>query len=116
MVRVATTEQVAAALHVGPAAVRKYARQDRIPFLTTPGGHRRYDIDEVRRALGVDDGAAAPFSGGLDVEVEEQLAAADVATRRAEATVTVTAVRRPSPTLAADRDEWEAWTSGTALA
>jgi hypothetical protein len=103
-------------LHVGPATVRKYARQDRIPFLTTPGGHRRYDIDEVRRALGVEEGTVGPASTRLDVEVEEQLAAADVATRRADATVTVTAVRRPPPTLAADRDEWKAWTNGTALA
>lgn len=46
-----TSEQVAAALHVGPAAVRKYARGGRIPFVTTPGGHRRYDLVAVRQAL-----------------------------------------------------------------
>jgi hypothetical protein len=28
-----------------------YARDGRIPFDTTPGGHRRFDIEEVRTAL-----------------------------------------------------------------
>lgn len=51
MRRTATTEQVAEALHVGPAAVRKYARGNRIPFDTTPGGHRRYNVNEVVAAL-----------------------------------------------------------------
>jgi hypothetical protein len=52
MARTATTEQVAAALHVGPAAVRKYAREHRLPFDTTPGGHRRFDVEEAMRAMG----------------------------------------------------------------
>lgn len=51
MQRTATTETVARALHVGPAAVRKYARQGRVPFDTTPGGHRRFDVDEAVAAL-----------------------------------------------------------------
>lgn len=28
-----------------------YAREGRIPFDATPGGHRRFDIEEVRAAL-----------------------------------------------------------------
>lgn len=57
-----TSEQVAAMLHVGPAAVRQYARSGRIPFVTTPGGHRRYDLDAVRAALNgrVNDHVADP--------------------------------------------------------
>jgi hypothetical protein len=51
MPRTATTEEVARALHVGPATVRKYARQSRVPFDTTPGGHRRFDVDEAVAAL-----------------------------------------------------------------
>lgn len=51
MVRRATTEQVAAALHVTPATVRKYARDRRLPFDTTPGGHRRFDVEEAVRAV-----------------------------------------------------------------
>lgn len=55
MNRTATTEQVAAALHVKPATVRKYAREQRLPFDTTPGGHRRFDVDEAVRAVLGDD-------------------------------------------------------------
>lgn len=51
MVRTATTEQVAEALHVGPATVRKYAREHRLPYDTTPGGHRRFDVEEAVEAI-----------------------------------------------------------------
>jgi excisionase family DNA binding protein len=51
MARTATTEQVAAALHVGPATVRKYAREHRLPYDVTPGGHRRFDVDEAVAAI-----------------------------------------------------------------
>lgn len=54
MPRTATTEEVARALHVGPATIRKYARQRRVPFDTTPGGHRRFDINEAVAALAGD--------------------------------------------------------------
>jgi uncharacterized protein len=43
---------VAEALGVTPERVRQYAIAGRIPFRTTPGGHRRYDIEAVRAALG----------------------------------------------------------------
>lgn len=51
MKRTATTEQVADALHVKPATVRKYARERRLPFDVTPGGHRRFDVEEAVRAI-----------------------------------------------------------------
>lgn len=51
MRRTATTEQVAAALNVKPATVRKYAREHRLPYDTTPGGHRRFDVDEAVAAV-----------------------------------------------------------------
>ena len=51
MARTATTRQVALALHVTESTVQTYSRDSRIPFDRTPGGHRRYDIDEVRAAL-----------------------------------------------------------------
>jgi Predicted site-specific integrase-resolvase len=60
--RLASSEQVASALHVGPATIRKYARSGRIPFVTTPGGHRRYDLGAVREAL---EGAVA--EGDVDL-------------------------------------------------
>jgi excisionase family DNA binding protein len=49
--RDATTKQVAATLGVTESTVQLYSRTRRIPFDRTPGGHRRYNVDEVRAAL-----------------------------------------------------------------
>lgn len=46
-----TSKGVAEILGVRPTTVQRYAREGRIPFAATPGGHRRFDIDEVRAAL-----------------------------------------------------------------
>lgn len=51
MERTATTQQVASVLGVTPSAVQGYSRDHKIPFDTTPGGHRRYNLDEVRATL-----------------------------------------------------------------
>jgi hypothetical protein len=55
-----TTQQIAAALNVRPATVQVYARSGRIPFDLTPGGHRRYNLEEVRTALAQATTAKAP--------------------------------------------------------
>jgi hypothetical protein len=49
--RVATSADVASALGLSASTVQLYARQERIPFTTTPGGHRRYSVSEVQLAL-----------------------------------------------------------------
>jgi 5'-methylthioadenosine/S-adenosylhomocysteine nucleosidase len=51
MERAATTSEVAARLGLASATVQKYAREGRIPFDTTPGGHRRFNMEEVRAVL-----------------------------------------------------------------
>ena len=51
MDRSATSQAVAAALNVQPTTVQRYARDGRIPFDVTPGGHRRFNVDEVRSIL-----------------------------------------------------------------
>lgn len=51
MDRSASSSDVAAALGVSSATVQRYARDGRIPFSETAGGHRRFNIDEVREAL-----------------------------------------------------------------
>lgn len=61
-----TTQQVASALNVRPATVQLYARNGRIPFDLTPGGHRRYNLEEVRAALA--QGTAAEGAGSRDAE------------------------------------------------
>jgi excisionase family DNA binding protein len=49
--RRATAAEVAKALGVGASVVGSYARQGRIPHSWTLGGHRRFNVDEVRDAL-----------------------------------------------------------------
>lgn len=51
MARSLTSKGVAAALGVSERSVRLYAQAGRIPFSTTPGGHRRFDLAEVHDAL-----------------------------------------------------------------
>ena len=53
--RTAEAAEVAAAVGVSVDSIGRYAREGRIPFSTTPGGHRRFSIDEVRHALGASD-------------------------------------------------------------
>jgi excisionase family DNA binding protein len=48
------TRDIARLLRVSEETVRQYARDGRIPFHTTPGGHRRFDAEAVLAALGAD--------------------------------------------------------------
>jgi hypothetical protein len=59
MQRTLTTAQLAAELGLSPATVQLYARDHHIPCEETPGGHRRYNLDEVRVALAARKGARA---------------------------------------------------------
>ncbi len=45
--------------------MRLYAQAGRIPFSTTPGGHRRFDLDEVHAALGTRSRDATPTLASL---------------------------------------------------
>lgn len=51
MERRSTAKDVAALLGVKVTTVQLYSRDGRIPFSLTPGGHRRYNLEEVRTAL-----------------------------------------------------------------
>jgi len=46
-----TTSDVAAALTLSEDTVRSYVREGRIPVERTPGGHARYDLEQVQAAL-----------------------------------------------------------------
>jgi excisionase family DNA binding protein len=51
-VRLLTTGEVARELGVSRAAVLSWVRDGKLtPTLTTPGGHHRFDLDDVRRQL-----------------------------------------------------------------
>jgi predicted nucleotidyltransferase len=60
MARILTPQAVGALVGVKPVTIRKWASAGRIPCDVLPSGHRRFDADEVREALG----ASAP--GGQD--------------------------------------------------
>jgi excisionase family DNA binding protein len=41
--------EVAAILHVTPKTVTRWAKEGKLPFLRTLGGHRRYPEAEIRQ-------------------------------------------------------------------
>jgi excisionase family DNA binding protein len=43
-----TTAEVAELLHVVPKTVSRWAKEGRLPFLRTLGGHRRYPESRIR--------------------------------------------------------------------
>jgi hypothetical protein len=51
MSRTLSTKDLARQLGVSEQTIRYHARKGAFPYDPTPGGHRRYDLDEVRAAL-----------------------------------------------------------------
>lgn len=47
--RLLTPTEVAAMLRVDPKTVTRWALSGKLACIRTPGGHRRYNEDEVRR-------------------------------------------------------------------
>jgi excisionase family DNA binding protein len=43
------TAEVAAMLHVSPKTVSRWAKEGKLPFLKTLGGHRRYSAAQTRQ-------------------------------------------------------------------
>jgi excisionase family DNA binding protein len=43
--------EVAALLHVNPKTVSRWAKEGRLPYLRTLGGHRRYPEQAIRELL-----------------------------------------------------------------
>jgi excisionase family DNA binding protein len=43
------TTDVADILHVSPKTVTRWAKEGKLPFLKTLGGHRRYPAPEIRQ-------------------------------------------------------------------
>lgn len=60
-----TTSELAGELGLHSSTVRALAARGRIPSHPTPGGHHRFDRDEVRRALGKDELPGALSLGAL---------------------------------------------------
>ena len=47
--RQARRERAAELLHVSPKTVSRWAKEGKLPFLKTLGGHRRYPAAEIRQ-------------------------------------------------------------------
>ncbi|MBL4821992.1 MAG: response regulator [Colwellia sp.] len=47
-----TPAQVAQLLSVSPITVRFWAKEGRLKFITTPGGHRRFERTEIEKLIG----------------------------------------------------------------
>lgn len=91
-----TSAEVGQALGLAPATVQKYARDGRIPFNATPGGHRRFDVEEVRAALyGATNmlrGDPLPIDGGLGTGAPVTFSAAALTERDTRALVALAAI------------------------
>lgn len=46
-----TPGEVAALFNVDPKTVTRWANSGRLVSFTTPGGHRRFQVDEVRKLM-----------------------------------------------------------------
>lgn len=86
--------QVAEALGVSADSVGRYARAGQIPFAATPGGHRLFNLAEVRQAL-------TP-SGRVPAREVFDVPSATLRSRRRRAVVTASAVAEAKPVRAAD--------------
>ena len=70
-----TPSEVASALGVSPNTVTRWAREGRMPYQMTLGGHRRFDaavIEELRRHL-QERGAVTTDSADLKVQVRSRV-------------------------------------------
>nr|WP_106248522.1 BldC family transcriptional regulator [Allonocardiopsis opalescens] len=50
-----TAQEVARLFRVHPKTVTSWARQGRLPYIRTLGGHRRYVAEDVHKLLGQQD-------------------------------------------------------------
>ncbi|MGI8751118.1 MAG: helix-turn-helix domain-containing protein [Acidimicrobiales bacterium] len=77
------TVDVARLFQVSERTVSEWARQGRIPSVRTPGGHRRYPADQVRRLLeAAEEGYRPPAEDQTSVGDLPSSTVTDIGTRR----------------------------------
>jgi len=62
------TSEVAQLLRVSPQTVTRWAKEGKLPFLRTVGGHRRYPETEIRALIAALTEPVVPLRGGADAE------------------------------------------------
>lgn len=45
------TAEVARLLHVSPKTISRWAKESRLPFVRTLGGHRRFPAEQIRELV-----------------------------------------------------------------
>ena len=65
-----STGQVAVLFHVSRRSVTAWAQSRKLPYLTTPGGHRRFRVGDVRALLDAAAGAG-PTSTSRELDEHE---------------------------------------------
>ena len=45
------TAEVARLLHVSPKTISRWAKEEKLPFVKTLGGHRRFPAESIRELL-----------------------------------------------------------------
>ncbi len=76
------TVDVAQLFQVSERTVSEWARQGRIPSVRTPGGHRRYPADQVRRLLEAAEEGYRPPSEDSALAAARSSMVTDIGTRR----------------------------------
>jgi len=62
------TAEVAQLLRVSPKTVTRWAKEGKLPFLRTVGGHRRYPETEIRALIAALTEPVVPLRGDADAE------------------------------------------------
>lgn len=63
-----TPSEAAELLHVAPTTIRHWAQNGRLPFITTPGGHRRFTRENILSLMSPSEGNADTHFSILIIE------------------------------------------------
>ena len=56
------TSEAADILHVSPKTLSRWAKEGKLPYVRTLGGHRRYPEDEIRALLHREEATSGPLA------------------------------------------------------
>lgn len=69
-----TPAQAAKLLHVAPTTIRHWAQTGRLPFVTTPGGHRRFNKNDLLSLMSLPEAEVKESFAMLIIEDDKEFA------------------------------------------
>ena len=69
-----TPAEAAKLLHVAPTTIRHWAQIGRLPFVTTPGGHRRFDKNDILSLMSLPEADVKESFAILIIEDDKEFA------------------------------------------